>query len=282
MKMKKLMSSVLAVVTVFTMSVPAFAADIAPSSEVAGITTYNTPYTTYLDAGDRDPVNLAVMGMTAAYGPAGMDIDQAKSVTWEVTASTVDGITKGYKYPNPNVKKTEDSGYISSVDVDVSKVPGSQSGYAVVQAKYPSVNPNLGTIDFAIVFNPSSITVAKNVKCTFDAGDGTKVLDTTLTEVGESTLTDTAKYPNALEATDMAAAAIKEITGIEISDGYLSSITINGKEYPNGYGTGTKSWTYRVYDENNKLVEESATLGAGLLQIKTGYTVKWSYTLYEG
>ena len=265
---KKLVSGILTGAMVLAACVPAFGAGM-DSSAVEGLTTYDTPYTTYATIGDT-AVNLSVTGMASDYTRTPLSEDEAWDVNWSV--KTAIGGLDDSKIAK-DIIGVEDDGYVASATVDVSEVK--DYGYAMVEAALDNK-----TLDFTIVFNPAqgtTITGVTGITCKFTTGS--EVLDEVkVPTVGKSDIAGSSEYPNALYATKLtmttADSKVTAISGLE--NGYITSMTINKTTYDSKGGY----WTYRLYDAAGNEIKDSVNVGANVIPLQNNYTVVWNYTAF--
>lgn len=282
---KKILAGVLSAATVLSMSMTAFAAGNAAENGVVGLSPYGTtPYTEFVNVGDIEPVEFTVTGLKekpntgtsyTEYEKTPLSYDQAADVQWHVTKQTVAGLSDADITVSDPIDKGSE-GWVSEASIDISGV--SNYGYAVIQASLNGHGLTMPTIDFVIVFNPSDGTsiTAQGIECVFKV-NGTEY-NASVGNVGMCDVEGIAQYPNALYATKCAEGkgADCTVSDVNISNGYLSSVTINGTTYggSNGY------WEYRLYKPGDVLVDDSVTLGANVMPIYNNYKVVWSFTAY--
>lgn len=269
---KRFMAVLFTTIMTIGSATSAFASDANPTdTTVTRLSNYNTPYTTVVSANsETDPeVTLKVTGLNDAYQRVPLSEEQAEDVTWSIkdggtiTPSSIDF------WP----ENTSADGYVSVAKVTIPK--GENYGYAIAEAK-------LGTLpafDYVIAVNPTSaekVAAVKNITVNFEVGN-TTVASKSIAELGANTNTSATAvmYPTALSAVlALQNDPNSNITDVEISYGYLTSLKIGETPYPAANSNGY--WTYTVTNSAGVTYTQSEIVGASAFQLHSGDVVTWT------
>lgn len=163
--MKKLLSVFLSLVMIFTLSVPAFAADAsaAENTQVITISDYVTPegqafldkvesifpYFT-LDENNKLAISLSEEDLTSTYGFTSSDLVQLN----DLLAFQSNAVDRGSNIPQTRLHVSDWKIYFDNADVHAFLLAAAQAGPAAIMAALSalgSVYPGVGTVVGAIV-----------------------------------------------------------------------------------------------------------------------------------